>query len=95
MSQPWPKASGYIRLYDPLTYFPTAVGGTGSGATGFLADNFYNDTATGPRLVLRGGSASNGRYAGVFFVNVNNGLTSTGTVFGARLAAVEQVQNAA
>lgn len=95
VSQPWPKASGYIRLYDPLTYFPTAVGGTGSGATGFLADNFYNDTATGPRLVRRGGNASGGRIAGVFCVNVYDGLAHAWTYIGARLAAVEQVQNAA
>lgn len=90
----FPKASGYIRLYDPLTYFPTAVGGTGSGATGFLADYFYNDTATGPRLVLRGGYPYLGRIVGVFCVIVPYGLTITWTHLGARLAAVEQTQAA-
>ena len=90
----FPKASGYIRLYDPLTYFPTAVGGAGSGATGFLADYFYNDTATGPRLVLRGGNPLSGRTDGVFCVCVPNVLSITGTHIGARLAAVEQTQAA-
>ena len=91
---PWPKAGGYIRLYDPLTYFPTAVGGTGSGATGYLADYFYNDTATGARLVLRGGYPGYGRYVGVFYVYVISGLSNTWSSLGARLAAVEQTQAA-
>ena len=92
VSHAWPKAGGYIRGYDPLTYFPTNL--SGGSATTYLADYFYNDTATGARLVLRGGGPNNGRYVGVFCVSVGNALTSTGATIGARLAAVEQTQAA-
>ena len=88
----WPKASGYIRLYDPLTYFPTNI--SGGSSTTYLADYFYNDTATGARLVIRGGDPSCGRYDGVFSVYVGSALTNSWTSFGARLAAVEQTQAA-
>lgn len=94
VSQAWPKAGGYIRLYDPLTYFPTAVGGTGSGASGFLADYFYNDTGNGARVVFRGGYPYRGRYVGLFFVSVSLGLSVAWASLGARLAAVEQTQAA-
>ena len=93
VSHPWPKASGYVKLYDPLTYFPTNI--SGGSATTYLADYFYNDTGTGARLVLRGGPPTSGRYVGVFFVSVSTGLPNAWAAFGARLAAVGQVQNAA
>ena len=93
VSHPWPKAGGYVKLYDPLTYFPTNL--SGGSATTYLADYFYNDTATGARLVLRGGNPLNGRNVGVFYVSVHRGLADARTYTGARLAAVGQVQNAA
>ncbi|MDD6338321.1 MAG: hypothetical protein PUC15_08080 [Lentisphaeria bacterium] len=92
VSHAWPKAGGYIRGYDPLTYFPTNL--SGGSATTYLADYFYNDTATGARLVLRGGSPFSGRYVGVFYVYVGSALSHTWTSLGARLAAVEQTQAA-
>ena len=92
VSHAWPKAGGYIRGYDPLTYFPTNL--SGGSATTYLADYFYNDTATGARLVIRGGNPAHGRDVGVFYVHVNSVLTSARAAIGARLAAVEQTQAA-
>ena len=92
VSHPWPKAAGYIKEYDPLTYFPTNL--TGGSATTFLADYFYNDTNTSARVVFRGGLPTYGRYVGVFFVHVYLALAFAWASLGARLAATEETQAA-
>ena len=84
VSHPWPKSGGYIKAYDPLTYFPTDV--TGSSST-YLCDNFYNDANAGARVVIRGGGANNGANAGAFCLTVTGGLAYASAAFGGRLAA--------
>ena len=43
-------------------------------------------SASGARVVLRGGNANNGANDGAFYVNVNNELTNANTNIGGRLA---------
>ena len=83
VSLAWPKAGGYIKAYDPLTYFPTD--NTGSSTT-YLCDQFYNDTTSGARSVVRGGGATENLLNGAFSVGVGGGLAATNTTFCCRLA---------
>ena len=84
VSHAWPKSAGYIKAYDPLTYFPTDV--TGSSTT-YLCDYLYNDASAGARVVFRGGYLYGGAVDGAFFVRVYGELTSAHAAFGGRLAA--------
>ena len=81
---PWPKAGGYAVSFDPETFFPTKLGGSANKG---LCAYFYNDTAAGARLVLRGGVLPFGAYVSPAFVYVSDGLTYADTRYGSRLAA--------
>ncbi len=83
VSQAWPKAAGYIKKYDPLTYFITLGGGS---ATTYLSDYFFNNAISGARVVLRGGDMTNGARAGAFYVYASNALTIADSSIGGRLA---------
>lgn len=82
VSHAWP-ASGWAKTWSPNSFFPLAVGG-GSGT--YMCDYFYNDAAAGARVVLRGGRADNGAYAGVGCVFVIYGLAFAFAYVGGRLA---------
>ena len=82
----WPKTALYFSKYDVNTLFPQVGTWTGS-ATKCLADYFYNNVSAGACVVVRGGNASYGSYAGAAYVHASYGLTSATANFGARLAA--------
>ena len=81
---PWPKASGYAVSFDPETFFPTKLGGSANKG---LCAYFYNDTAAGARLVLRGGYLTYGADVSPAFVTANSTLSATRANIGSRLAA--------
>lgn len=82
----FPKNSAYIANYDPWTLFRLDSSWSGASNKG-LADQSYNDVASGARLCLRGGPSSYGATAGLVCVNLNTGLASTNASYGSRLAA--------
>ena len=85
-----PDSEGYIKAisYDHLENFPTQVGGS---ASTYHPDYFYKDTATsGFRLVLRGGAAYDGSYAGSSHVNVSNGVSDSYARLGSPLCEAEE-----
>lgn len=53
--QMFPTASSFIKTFDPKTFLPLSGGGS---STTYLCDNVYNDTATGARVIYRGGQHS-------------------------------------
>ena len=85
VSHPWPKGGGYVRSWNPRTFYPTNVTGGGSGT--YLADYFYNEANGGARCGLRGGSASSGLGAGFGFVYVSDAVGSANSICGGRLSA--------
>ena len=78
----WP-ATGYVKTWRPDNFLPLTVGG---GSTTYLCDYFYNDSAAGARVVLRGGAVRDGAYVGGGYVHVYNGLAFAYSSFGGRLA---------
>ena len=85
ISHAFPKASGYVKEFDPLTFFALSV--SGGGSTTYLCDNFYNDANAGARVVYRGGNVSNGATDGGGSVRVYSGLAHAHAHIGGRLAA--------
>ena len=79
-----PETSGYIKDFNPHTFFPTSLGGN---TTNGLGDYFYADASAGARVVFRGGYASYGLYCGLGYVSVNNGLSRAYASLGCRVAA--------
>jgi len=79
----WP-ASGWAKTWSPNSFFPLAGGGN---SVTYMCDYFYNDAVAGARVVLRGGSVSDGASAGVGCVSVSGGLAYANTSIGGRLAA--------
>lgn len=60
--QMFPTASSFIKTFDPKTFLPLSGGGS---STTYLCDNVYNDTATGARVIYRGGQQSGSGAAGM------------------------------
>ena len=79
----WP-ATGYVKTWRPDNFLPLTVGGA---STTYLCDYFYNDSAAGARVVLRGGDVHYGALAGGGYVHVPHGLAHASPDFGGRLAA--------
>ena len=84
VNHPWPKTGGYIKTFDPDSFFVLTVGGASNT---YFGDYFYNDANAGARVVCVGGNAANGATDGVGYVSVAYGLTGAHATFGARLAA--------
>jgi len=85
-----PDSEGYIKAisYDHLENFPTQVGGS---ASTYHCDYFRKDSSTsGFRLVLRGGNADRGSYAGSSHVNVYDGVSYSGASIGSPLCEAEE-----
>ena len=80
----WPKREGYIKTFDPLTFYCTETGGNYNT---YFGDYFYNNAGTGPCVLSVGGSSHNTSSVGAGSVYVGNGLTYTNTHYGSRLAA--------
>ena len=80
----WPKAGGYVMTFDPETFKPLTVGG---GTNTNLAAYFYNDTAAGARLVIRGGALTNTASVSPAYVNCYYALGLAHAAIGSRLAA--------
>ncbi len=83
VSQAWPKAGGFIKLYDPLTYFPTDV--TGSSST-YLCDQIFNNANAGARVVTRCLNAACREYVGAFALGLTENLNSSTSGTAGRLA---------
>ncbi len=79
----WPTG-GYPKTWRADNFLPLTVGGA---STTYLCDFFYNDSAAGARVVLRGGSGYYGAYVGGGSVSVAHGLALANTSVGGRLAA--------
>lgn len=84
VSHSFPKASDYIKEFDPVTFFPLTLGG--SSAT-YLGDYIYNDADAGARVVSRGGNVANGASIGFGYVLVTITLAYASATIGGRLAA--------
>ena len=82
VSHAWP-ATGYVKTWRPDNFLPLTVGGA---STTYLCDYFYNDTAAGARVVLRGGRVDHGAFAGGGYVTVSNSFASPSPTLGGRLA---------
>ena len=66
-----------------LCHVPTVTGATSST---FYCDGFYNDNAVaGLRVPARGGNANNGSNAGLEYLNVNNGVSTSNANYGSPL----------
>lgn len=83
VSQAWPKSSGYLKLYDHMTYFPTDVSGS---STTYLCDRFDNTGNANARNVLYGGHLSAGENDGAYTLDVQYNLVSGLAFVSARLA---------
>ena len=80
-----PDTEGWIKAisYDHLENFPTQVG---ASASTYYCDYFWKDSSTsGFRLVLRGGVASSGSYAGSSDVPVTDGVSYSDAHIGSPL----------
>ena len=80
-----PTSSGYIRTMALGQYFdiiPTNI--SGGGSTSYWCDYFYGN-ATG-ELVLWGGRASDGTYAGLGYATTHSAFSYSTAYFGSRLA---------
>ena len=84
INHPWPKREGYIKTFDPLTFYCIEVGGAWNT---YFGDYFYNNATTSPCVLCVGGYSFIATYAGAGCVFVFFGLTGTYTSFGSRLAA--------
>lgn len=84
VSHPWPKVEGYVKNFDPKTFFPISTGGS---STTYLGDYFFNSAQAGARVVFRGGSLPDGAGVGSGYVSVGYGLAPALALFGSRLAA--------
>lgn len=84
INHPWPKLAGYIKTFDPLTFYCITVGGS---ATTYFGDYFYNDAVAGARVLFVGGVAGGGGSVGPGYVYANNGLSYSDAALGCRLAA--------
>ena len=80
----WPMASGWIKKFDPRTFFNMVNGGSG---TTYLPDYYYDTAGTGSRVVYVGGLANGGSNDGMASRYVNYGLTYSGVGFSGRLSA--------
>lgn len=66
-----------------LCHVPTVTGATIST---YYADGYYNDNAvSGLRVPARGGNANNGGNAGLEYLNVNNGVSTSNANYGSPL----------
>lgn len=66
-----------------LAHIPTVTGATTST---YYADGFSNDNAvSGLRVPAVGGNASNGGNAGLEYLNVNNGVSTSNANYGSPL----------
>ena len=84
INHPWPKLVGYIKTFDPLTFYCITVGGSDST---YFGDYFYNDVNAGARVLYVGGAAVDGGTDGPGFVNARYALSYSDASFGCRLAA--------
>jgi len=84
VSHAFPKTAGYVKEFDPLTFFALSVGGASNT---YLCDYIYNDGNAGARVVYRGGTANNGAYDGGGCVFVRSGISDAAAALGGRLAA--------
>ena len=78
-----PTTSNYVTNVQDLNgiYLPASVGGS---STTYITDYWYS--ASGNRVVLVGGSASDGASAGAFLGSASLGSSYSARYFGARLA---------
>lgn len=84
INHPWPKREGYIKTFDPLTFYCIEVGGAWNT---YFGDYFYNNAKASPCVLYVGGGSSYTTYGGAGSVYVISGLSFTGTHSGSRLAA--------
>ena len=80
----FPTGSGFIQGFDPKTFLP--LNASGGSSTTYLCDNVYNDTATGARVIYRGGQQSAGGAAGMGCVYLLGERSVTLKYCGGRLA---------
>ena len=80
----FPAGSGFIQGFDPKTFLP--LNASGGSSTTYLCDNVYNDTATGARVIYRGGQQSAGGAAGMGCVYLLGERSVTLKYCGGRLA---------
>lgn len=80
----FPAGSGFIQGFDPKTFLP--LNASGGSSTTYLCDNVYNDTATGARVIYRGGQQSAGGSAGMGCVYLLGERSVTLKYCGGRLA---------
>ena len=77
-------AAGYQSALASIDNYFIATGVSGSSST-YMTDYWYGSTAAN-RVVVVGGSASNGAIAGAFSVDAFNGSSNSARYVGARLA---------
>jgi hypothetical protein len=80
----FPTASGFIRdLLNTGAYFLSSSN-SGASSTTFITDQHFA-SASASRVVLVGGSASDGAFAGGFYLASSNAASSANRALGARL----------
>ena len=84
INHPWPKREGYIKTFDPLTFYVTEVGGNYNT---YFGDYFWNNATTAPCVLYVGGGSGTSTFDGAGCVYVTGGLSNTHTGGGSRLAA--------
>lgn len=87
VQHPWPKKSGYLNVWDPLTNYPVMV--AASALNSAYGDHFFNDATASSRVLYVGGSASNGALDGPGSVYVPYWLGYAASYVGVRPAASE------
>lgn len=83
VSHAFPKNSGYVKEFDPITFFALSVGG---GSTTYLCDLFNNNADSGARVEYCGGDAAAGTAAGCGCIAVHFILSITAGSIGCRIA---------
>jgi hypothetical protein len=81
----FPTATGYIRDLLPVDPYMLSSLNEGAGSTTFITDQHFAST-TSNRVVLVGGSASNGAAAGAFCLRSDVSSGNRSRTFGGRLA---------
>lgn len=80
----WPMTSGWIKKFDPRTFFNMVNGGSGST---YLPDYYYDNAGTGSRVVYVGGGAYYGSGDGLACRYVGTGLAAAYVYISGRLSA--------
>lgn len=83
VSHAFPKSMGFVKEFDPMTFFALSLDG---GSSTYLCDYIYNDINAGARILYRGGSDFNGTGGGGGCVSVNSGFAASDASIGGRLA---------